>query len=153
MTQQNYADVRYERTTVGLGYLFNLLAWLNWPKVTRLLMRRPWHVADELQDGRWVPIYAWPKRPEPTVDELNAVAERLATELPAKQHTPVRTYLSSVKLHKGMKVWQLVDGQAKEIPTKPGRRGWEVDIDMTKPTTVAINAENALRKLKHITSR
>lgn len=153
MSEKTAVVVRYERTTVGLGYLYNLLAWLNWPNVTRLLMRSPWHVADELRDGRWVPIYAWPKQPQPTVDELNAAAERLATELPAKKHPPVRTYLSTVKLHKGMKVWQLVDGQAKEMPTKPGRRGWEVDIDMTKPTTVAINAENALRKLKQIQAR
>lgn len=144
------ADMKYQRQTVGLGYLYNLLAWLNWPRVTRWLMRRPWHVADELRGGKWVSIYAFPKPINPTMEELNAATARVAATLEKKLSAPKRTKVASIRLKPGQRLWQRKGGEIVEVPVRYGPHGGppQADVDMTAPIVVAMNAKNADRKLK-----
>lgn len=162
-----------ERVTVGLGYLYNLLQWLNWQRLTRWLMRKPWHVADELRaGGRWRRIYAYPTRPHARAighavrqEEAKAYAERLeqpSSTVGAPKPTAKKpVLLGRIVLKPGMRLWQLVDGQVVEVALdrsgtrmvkqpngqmqKMPRR--EAYVNPELPTVMALNEENAKRKL------
>jgi hypothetical protein len=136
------------RVTVGLGYLFRLLAWLNWPGVARFLMRRPWHIADELRDGTWHRIVAFPKTMSPSVEEINRAAERKAVALRLPDHEPKRVKLTTVNARPGLKLWQLRDGRAVQVQVRrTGAACSEADLDLRSRTVWALNEKNAIRKL------
>jgi hypothetical protein len=51
-----------QRITTGLGYLYNVLRFFNATRLTKLLMRKPWHVADIYVDGHFShPVKVAPK--------------------------------------------------------------------------------------------
>lgn len=146
---------RRQRVTVGLGYLYNLLRKLNAVRLTRWLMRRPWHVADELRpDGKWVKVMAYPKHMRPTVaDVMNRAAAKRAKDLAVTTTTPPNVVppkpvkLATVRLKKGMRLWQLVDGQVVEVSVNGLSKERRAHVNPGLPLVAALNAENAKRKL------
>jgi hypothetical protein len=57
-----WAKAKKERAYTGLGLLYRLLRFLSLSRLTKLLMRRPWHIADLYVDGRFAQaIYVYPK--------------------------------------------------------------------------------------------
>ncbi|HRD54656.1 MAG TPA: hypothetical protein PKY96_18615 [Flavobacteriales bacterium] len=152
----NRGGRKRERVTVGLGYLYNVLRRFNMVRLTRLLMRRPWHVADELRpDGQWVRVMAYPKGWEPkspVADALKVQAAARAAETPAAPPAwPARlshAKLGSVKLKPGMRLWQLVEGDVVEVSMRRGTDGrMRGNVDPRLPIVAAMNKENAARKL------
>lgn len=50
------------RIHTGLGHLYRVLRFFNATRLTRLLMRKPWHIADEYVDGHYTqPLYVGSK--------------------------------------------------------------------------------------------
>lgn len=148
----HWGGKKRQRVTVGLGYLYNVLRRFNMVRLTRLLMRRPWHVADELRpDGQWVKVMAHPRRRQraTVADALNRHAAKRAQELAGTTATPPNVVppkpvkLATIRLKPGMKLWQLVDRQVVEVSMADGR----AHVNPGLPLVAALNEENAKRKL------
>ena len=82
------------RITTGLGYLYNVLRFFNATRLTKLLMRSPWHVADIYVDGHFShPVKVEPKwlqerNARKRIAQLNKAAELKVRAMATRVTTP-----------------------------------------------------------------
>lgn len=57
-----YMRAKKERVHTGLGHLFRLMRFFRLTGLARVLVRKPWHVADLYVDGQFLrALYIYPK--------------------------------------------------------------------------------------------
>lgn len=81
-----YMRAKKERINTGLAHVFLVMRYLRLTWVARLLVRKPWHVADLYVDGQWVKaLCIYPKESmKQRVERINRDAEKRAEQLTAQ---------------------------------------------------------------------